>query len=210
MCFSEEVSWLTLSAAWTGCVALATTGRPHWQALAAFLFVVGGMQLCEALLWRNPECTDANAAVSNFGAVVNHSEPLVYLAACALLLSPRSPAWRNAALGLGAVYACVFGYITWKFLSRPTEQKCTRHVEGEGLVWQWNESHPAAHALFLALLVVISFTYMPAGLDWVSVVTIVGTFVLSYRQHPAKMVGSMWCFYAAFLPWMAYAWSHRW
>lgn len=210
MCFSEPVSWAALATSWAGCAALAATGAPHAIALAAFLAVVGSMQLWEALLWRDVTrsggaCTPANAAVSSAGAVTNHAEPLVLWAACRALLPAAGG--RGAALAAGMVlaYAAVAVPLTAAFVAREDAAKCTVRTS-HGLVWRWNDAPDALYALFLAALVATLYAYMPAGVRHPAIVVTLVTFAASHALYrDTGMIGSMWCFYAAFLPWLALA-----
>lgn len=182
---------------------LALTRKPELQALAAFLAVVGAMQLCEAMLWRHPECSETHGQISSIGAVVNHLEPFVLWCASVWLLKPKSAAWERAAALVVLAYCLLFSGITAEFLTRPLERRCAR-VTPNGLVWQWNDTS-ATYMAFLATLLITTYAYMPAGLDVAMCGAIGGTFAVSYGMYRSKaMVGSMWCFFAAFLPWLVY------
>lgn len=209
MCFSEDVSWVTLAASWTGCLAMAATGKPHLQAMAGFLALVGGMQLWEALLWRNIDqgCTPTNGKLSNAGAINNHLEPIALYLISATMLSPRSPLRAQLAGGVMAAYVLVFGVLTTGFLRRPLEDRCTL-LTPSGLVWQWNaygrRTFPA-YLLFLLAFVTTTYAYMPAGYDHTMAFVTVGSMVLSYMMYGRKgMAGSMWCFFAATVPWLSF------
>lgn len=204
MCFSEPVSWAALAASWTGSAALATVS-PAWRAVAVFLAVVGGMQLWEALLWRNPACTKTNATVSKLGAINNHAEPLVYLAACAVSLEPASQNLAFAAAFVTIASSALFAKLTYDFWKRPVREQCTVD-RGDGLVWQWNVHAGVtkpAYALFVASLLLTTYAYLPAGTNHAVAFAIAASFLTSYALYRRKaMVGSMWCLYAALLPWM--------
>jgi hypothetical protein len=91
---------------------------------------------------------------------------------------------------------------------RPKESQCTLD-RGNGLVWQWN-AHPGKYArsyvLFLLSLLLITYAYMPPGTNHIVGLAIALSFVGSYMVYRDKaMVGSMWCFYAALLPWFFFA-----
>lgn len=214
MCYTEGASWAGLAAAWTGCAALAAAagggggGGAHWLVLAGALAVVGGMQLWDALLWRHRgACTPANATLSKLAAANNHAEPLVYWLLAHWLLTPRSRGRAQLAGGLIAAYALVFGALTLRFWRLPAEEQCTDVGRGGSLTWRWNQAAPAgAYALFILAALATTYAYMPAGVDHAVAATIVGTFGASYAQYAGEgAVGRMWCFYAAFLPWLALA-----
>ena len=208
MCFSERASWMTLAASWTGCAAMASTGQPHLQALAGFLALVGGMQLWEALLWRNTGCTRTNGALSDAGAINNHLEPVALYAMSAWLLTPRSPMRARIAGGVMIAYVLVFGMLTAGFLRRPLERRCTRLTD-HGLAWRWNDYGRAtnpAYLLFLAAFVTTMYAYMPPGSDHKIVAITVSSFAISRAIYGGRgMTGSMWCFFAALVPWLSFA-----
>jgi len=205
MCFSEEVSWTALGVSWTGCLALAWTGQRHWQVLAVLLASVGGMQMWEALLWRTPGCTADNATLSGLGAVNNFVEPLVFWVAASWLLRARSVGRARVAMCINAAYAVVFGALTMEYLGRSLDRKCTVQGPSGSLVWQWNQygARNFLYVLFLAATVSTAAAYMPQGVDVGVIVAILGSFSASavmYRNDQA-LIGSMWCFLSAFLPW---------
>ena len=175
--------------------------------MAGFLALVGGMQLWEALLWRNTECTPLNGALSNAGAINNHLEPIALYIASTLMLAPRSAAKAQIAGGVMAAYVLVFGVLTAGFLRRPLAERCTRLTEN-GLVWQWNEygdkTFPA-YILFLLAFVTTTYAYMPAGYDHTMAMVTVSSMLVSYVVYNNKgMAGSMWCFFAALVPWLSF------
>lgn len=208
MCFSERVSWMTLAASWTGCAAMASTGQRHLQAMAGFLALVGGMQLWEALLWRNTGCTSTNGALSNAGVINNHLEPVALYAMSALLLAPRSPVRARIAATVMVAYVAVFATLTVGFLRRPLERRCTLLTDS-GLVWQWNDYGKAtdpAYALFLAAFVTTTYAYMPPGFDHKMAAVTVSSLAISSAIYGRRgMTGSMWCFFAALVPWLSFA-----
>lgn len=180
--------------------------------MAGFLALVGGMQLWEALLWRNigGGCTPTNGALSNAGAINNHLEPVALYLMCTMLLAPRSPLKANVAGAVMVAYVLLFGVLTAKFVRRPLTERCTR-LSRSGLVWQWNEhGTPAntnwAYALFVVALVTTMYAYMPPGVDIALPAVTVASLVASRIVYGGKgMVGSMWCFFAALLPWITLA-----
>ena len=55
------------------------------------------------------------------------------------------------------------------------------------------------YGLFLASMIATADAYF----DWRISAVILGTFLASWAQYrETNMIGSMWCFYAAFLPWL--------
>ena len=211
MCFSEDVSWLTLAISWAGCGLLAATGTPYLQAIAGFLAVVGGMQLWEALLWRNSRwCTPLNGALSSAGAVNNHMEPVALYAMCRWLLAPRSAFRADLATAVIAAYMLVFGALTLEFVRRPLANRCTGASSmGTGLAWKWNgygKRTMWAYGLFVLAFLTTAYAYLPPGADHAMAVTTLASLAISLVMYRGQgMVGRMWCFFAALAPWLALA-----
>ncbi len=118
---------------------------------------------------------------------------------------PVSRGLETAAIVTGIAYAVVFGVLTVSFLRRPRQAQCTLD-EGRGLVWKWNEYGAAtapSYALFVASLMVTTFAYLPPGMNVLVGVPMLSSFWISYMIYEnTRMIGSMWCFYAALLPWL--------
>ena len=194
MCFSEEVSWATFG---VGVVGAALLSRRS-PALGTFLGFVAVMQLHEALLWREAgRCTDANDLVTRAAAITNHLQPVVLYAACAWLMRPLHTGGAGVAAAVAAcLYAVMAVRVTREFVA---ERRCTRVGPHGGLVWEWNNHSPALYVLYLASMALTMYSYFGnSDVLWISM----SSFVLSYVLYrDTKMIGSMWCFFAALTPW---------
>lgn len=199
MCFSERVSWLTFVASVVGSSLLFAKGTAEGKVLGLFFGLVSLMQMYEALLWRQDgRCTATNEVVSKIGAVTNHLQPLVMYLACRHWLRRPSSATLTACQTIMAAYLLVFGFTTLEFVGADRDRACTRRGR-HGLVWQWNDVHTWSYALFLcALLAVISTHFSDTSVFWI----VLGSYVVSHAIYRnTKMVGSIWCFIGALLPW---------
>ena len=191
MCFSEEVSWATFG---IGIVGAALLYRRS-PALGAFLGFVVAMQLHEALLWREGgRCTNTNDLVTKAAAITNHLQPVVLYVACKTFMRPMYPVepWVTMAVCLYAVMAI---RVTREFVS---EKQCTE-VGPRGLVWKWNNHSPVLYVFYLASMALTMYAYFGnSDVLWITM----SSFALSYMVYKdSKMIGSMWCFFAALTPW---------
>ncbi len=192
MCFSEEVSWATFVIGILGTVAL----HKPYPALSIFFGSVVVMQLYEALLWRERgRCTATNDAVSKIAALTNHAQPLVLYFACRAFMNPVHGLEPLTLAALG-VYTIAAAVVTKRFIERETCTELTAH----GLEWKWNAADPMLYALYLASVGITLYSYFGSSMiTWSTLVS----FALSYLLYKdAKMVGSMWCFFGAWLPWL--------
>jgi hypothetical protein len=193
MCFSEEVSWLTFGVGMAGSLVLGAT-RP---ALGLFFANVALMQMYEALLWRERgRCTPTNGTVSRVAAVTNHLQPVLLLVACRALMKPMHDdtfAW----LALGAYLVVAIG-ATRRFVASGAEA-CTELTE-HGLEWKWNQAGAPLYALYLLSVWATLHAYFGhcSRVLWSTMLSFVASYLI---YSDAKMVGSMWCFFGAWLPW---------
>ena len=191
MCFSEPVSWATWVINVAGVTRAYSTGNAQTKTLALSLLYVGSMQAFEALLWRNP----TNQALATTAMLVNHTQPLVFLG-----LSQRLPAKDAAkakrAATLTAAYAAVA--TTYTFNIKETLVKETPC----GLQWTWNYGKyaPVMYASYLASVLATLDAYYDDSKNLSAL--FLATFATSVAVYQDRnMIGSMWCFFAAFLPW---------
>ena len=192
MCFSEKVSWITFAVSIAG--VLNARGRSReTDVLASSLAFIASMQAFEALLWRDP----SDLVVARTAAIVNHAQPLIFWALSASALQPKSPgAALRAEVALAAYVAAVSPYTV-----RAMHQPQLVVVGPRGLEWTWHygEHREIVYGLFLASMIATADAYF----DWRISAVILGTFLASWAQYrETNMIGSMWCFYAAFLPWL--------
>jgi hypothetical protein len=190
MCFSERVSWATWAINVAGVARAHSKGNDQTKALALILGYVGTMQAFEALLWRDP----TNQTVATTAMLVNHSQPLVFWG-LSRTLPAKSQIKADRAASLVAAYAAVAGTYTL-------------HVDGTlvketpcGLQWTWNYGTyaPIVYASYLASVLATLDAYYDKSVELSKVFLL--TFAASvavYRE--TNMIGSMWCFFAAFLP----------
>lgn len=192
MCFSERVSWITYAVSIAG--VLNALGRSReTDVLAYSIAFIASMQAFEALLWRDP----SDLVVAKAAAIVNHAQPLIFWALSASNLQPKSPeAALRAKVALAAYVAAVTPYTV-----RALQQPQLVVVGPHGLEWKWHygKDREIVYGLFLASMVATAEAYF----DWRISAVILGTFLASWMQYrDTNMIGSMWCFYAAFLPWL--------
>lgn len=196
MCFSERVSWLALGANYLGVArALQTYPADHQKRILAYtLGFIGSMQGIEAMLWRDP----TNHAIAGAGMVLNHAQPLVFWALSSKHLKAKSIEKERQARALVTLYSAVAGLYTASQVQEDlvTQTPC-------GLLWKWNygRAAPLVYALYLSS----SLATLDAYYDDSKKLSVVflATFsasTLVYRHN--NMIGSMWCFYSAFLPWL--------
>lgn len=203
MCFSEDVSWATFVASLAGSAVLIADPRPHVKVLGWFFVNIGLMQFFEAMLWRQRgQCTRANELLSKAAAVTNHIEPLVLWALSVRLLTPTSASAASLALVLVLAYAAIMGHATLSYLRSPRDRTCAT-VTRNGLVWTWNYGwHQSMYYLFVVTLMATLFAYFPSSVRVGLMAIFGGSFALSHALYgPSKMVGSMWCFVGALVPW---------
>lgn len=186
MCFSEPVSWATFVVSMLGSARGLASGDPATQALCLTLGVVGTMQLYEALLWQNPR----NIHAARAAIVTNHVQPLVFFAATAW-------AFGNSTLSAAALAAYVA--VAAPYVVSALRDPEPVHVTTCGLEWRWNwmPRAPLVYALFMASACATALPYGPGV-----VFAILASYVASHMVYAdCKMIGSMWCFFAAFFPW---------
>lgn len=193
MCFNESVSLQTYLIGMFGSLVLYQT-QP---ALGAFYVTVVQMQLIEFLLWRCQACTNLNAFATGAGIVINHLEPLVlYLMVARSLPMPVH------------MLALVYTLVTIKYTSKALRKKlCTTVTETSSphLHWQWNyeDGNGVYYMVFLAFLMATSVYGLPGDLGPIHAIILCVTFVFSRAIYGnKKSTGALWCFFAAFIPYL--------
>lgn len=184
-----------------GCLVLL---RQRRVAEAIFYAWVVHMQLIEFFLWKHQPCSDEHAATTNqrvtgVGVVVNHLEPIVLWLAIV--------AASNRALP-GSVHAVLLVFtVCTVFHTRHVLQtlECTTVTPASHphLHWKWADGYLfwAYYLFFLLSLLLLAYYGLTDGTFHAGI--ILCSFLASFAIYKDKhAVGAMWCFAAAFVPWL--------
>ena len=203
MCYSAEVSLLTFGLG-IGCSSLLVlhSTTPFHTLLGWFLGYVSLMQGIEYLLWKHPHCDSYHKRVSVMGMILNHSQPIV-LALLTWLVYARQGMvlWL-----LVLLYTIVIVPYSLQYTS---DLQCSTRQCGATdphLVWNWNtmSQDTWVYLVFLATFVGVAWFGMPTQEGRLFSVAAVITYALSSAVYDRKVMGSLWCFWTAFVPFVLY------
>jgi hypothetical protein len=199
MCFNQPVSIATYMVGMIGSIQLFQRGRiPE----AIFFALVIQMQLIEFFLWSNQPCTIphiANTRATQIGIILNHIQPFVLWFAILGYSSMELPTFVNVfmiGLSLFTIHYTIGVYRTTKCTTVTPESNPHLH-------WKWNEGNNSTiyYALFVLALVMLFAYGVPNGKFTASLVVI--SYGISYYIYRDRhSVGALWCFAAAFAPWI--------
>jgi hypothetical protein len=202
MCYSAEVSLFTFTIGFGFSVLLLFTNDKFNKLLGYFLGFVSLMQLIEYLLWSHPVCDTYNKTVSVIGMILNNLQPVVLALVTGAIYAKQIPSLFLICL---AYLAVVIPY-SFQFTG---DLQCSKRQCGETdphLVWNWNtlKHSEIAYSLFLASFVGIGLLGMPFDKGVLFSTTAVLTYGLSSIVYDRKVMGSLWCFWTAFIPAIVY------
>lgn len=201
MCFNAEVSIGAYLIGIFGCYYLYTKGL---IAEAIFYAWVAHMQLIEYFLWKNQPCyqdseiTEKNIKISKTGIIVNHLEPFILWGAILYFSAKKLPNTLN-------YFMIIFAIITYNYVKSVYKDKCTTIIEESKphLYWEWNDTKIGGiyYIIFLFVLMILSIYGLNNGVKHATIVFI--AYIISHIVYGKKrVIGSMWCFIAAFAPWI--------
>jgi len=219
MCYNENVSLLTYLTGITGSAALLTQNKiPE----SLFYGWVVQMQLVDYFLWKNQpcqiteknkicnkeeivNCNKANNYTTGAGVIINHLEPLVLFTGITLFSKKKLPI---SIIILFCLFMIIISIYTVNiFTNKNNDNLCTT-VSNESnphLHWKWNSEqyNVIVYVLFLIMLVALSYFGLENGHINAAIVLI--GFLISLKVYGNKRsTGAMWCFMAAFAPWILY------
>jgi hypothetical protein len=204
MCFNANVSIATYVIGMIGCFVLY---RDKYIPEAIFLALVIQMQLVEYFIWRNQPCNiesnktgvEVNKMATRMGIIINHLQPFVLWLAIVMLSPMALPNWMHYLIVLYALMAIYYTNGVLNTLECTTvSAKSAPHLH-----WKWNEGtfNVPFYSTYLALFVLLSFYGLKHGevSAFVSLVSYLVSYMIYKDTHA---FGSVWCFSAAFAPWL--------
>jgi hypothetical protein len=202
MCYNENVSIGTYILGLVGCYNLYINYELKIEAI--FFAWVIQMQLIEYLLWENQTCNDMNKNTTIAGVIVNHTEPIILWISILLLSSKQLPLFVNI-LMTGFIIITIFYTENYFNNSKNNNNECSL-VTPESkphILWPWNleKNNNIYYLFFLLCLNVLLINGIDHGYHLALLTTISFT-ISKLIYEDKKVIGSMWCFIAAFLPWI--------
>jgi hypothetical protein len=199
MCYSAEVSLVTLLVGLIGSAFVYTLGSEFDRIAALFIGYVSLMQGIELVLWNHQKCDTFHKKISVLGMLLNLGQPIV-LGLLTLLISSRKE-YRIEIIGIMILYSA---YCFYLFNSYNDNLQCTQpRANDPHLVWNWTilDSWRTDWAIYIIVACLISILGMPtfnqgllfAGALFFSMIT-------SIIVYPRQDMGAMWCFFSALSP----------
>lgn len=204
MCFNSTVSLLTYIIGMTGSYKLYTL---NFLPESIFYAWVTQMQLLEYILWSLQPCnvkpivTDKNIQATKIATVVNHLEPFVLWFAILYFSNIKLQDNINQYM---YIYAFLTVLYTYNVLNT-TECTTVTKESDPHLHWKWNGGpyYVQFYTLFLITLLLLAYNGLPYPRNIFNSIIILISYLISYFIYYDKhSVGAMWCFAAAFAPWL--------
>jgi hypothetical protein len=199
MCFTPEISLVTLITGITGSYLLFNLGPIRYKIIGGYLGYVSLMQLSELLLWKHQTCDDYHKKLSVMGMLLNSSQPIVL----GLLILLFNPVNYYIIASVIAVYSAII--IGLYIPSYTSDLQCTQPREGDPhLVWNWNilPNYKAWWVLYIVTSDILIVYGIPKGMTFALAMT--GSMLISTIVYPRQHMGAMWCFFTSLCPMTAY------
>lgn len=204
MCFSENISLGTFILGIIGSVLCISLGRITDKIVGYALGFAVLMQGIEYLLWRHQICDEYNRAISITGMWLNNLQPIIY-GWVVLLCNYKIIMFDAIIVQLAMlIYALVAIPYSLEFLRNDLGQQCTIKGEDTHLEWKWNNLPYGASFVYSMYLLSVSIIFIfgfPTRMQGLIAAFIaIVSYIATYFIYSYKSLGSLWCFFAAFLP----------
>ena len=201
MCFSPEVSIGTFVLGFVSSVLVYSLGTIDDQIIGMYFAFISFIQWIEYLLWNHVKCDNYNRWVSFVGMLMNHLQPMVLGALVLGYHSKIAPKNRNFILGLLFIYTVSIVPYSLQFYST---NQCTVKTSDNHLYWTWNNMpmYSWVYSLFV-LCIFSSFRFglvSPVHGQYMAYTGLVLLGISGVIYHGTGIIGSMWCFFSAFVP----------
>jgi len=200
MCFSARISLLAFTFGIIGSILVYTLDGPSNKIISLFFAFISFLQLIEYFLWKHQICDNYNKLLSKIGMWLNHLQPVVL--GLLVIFFNTVPTIYYVSLII-FLYLCVIIPYSLQYKDIGNLQCTIRDIKTQHLSWKWNGLKYANliySLFFLSALILIFYIGLPnKTLKIYAVITTIITYISSaliYRNN----VGSLWCFYSAFIP----------
>jgi len=208
MCYSANISIITFLIGFIGSILVYYLGNTTSKIFGTLLGFVSFMQLIEYLLWKHQICDNYNRFLSITAMIINHLQPIVFGIAILFFNKKMTSSTISYILGIMIIYLCAIIPYSMQFL-RNKKLLCTiKDNKTRHLLWNWNNlpNSTIIYTCFFTLsMVLLALLGIPEKKMAILLASMcVFTYISSYFLYPKHFVGSLWCFYTAFVPILYY------
>jgi len=199
MCYSAEVSLITLTVGLIGSAFVYTLDSAYDRILGLFLGYVSLMQGVELILWNHQKCDIFHKKISVLGMLLNSGQPLI-LGFLILALSNRKE-YRLEIIGIMFLYSLYCIYLIYAYKEN---LQCTQpRANDPHLVWNWTilDSWRIDWTIYITTACLISILGMPTLNQGILLATFyLFSMIISIIVYPRQNMGAMWCFFTSLVP----------
>lgn len=206
MCFSPEVSLATFLIGTIGAAFAYSLGTVTDHIIAVFLGYVALMQGIEWILWNHQTCDSFHKQVSLAGMILNLSQPIVF--GLLILMFNTRPRYKLPIIAI--MISSIVYSINYVVQYKDDLQCTTPRPNDPHLVWNWTvmDSYQHMWFLYIAVFVAIAMLGMPTLQSSLLVsISMIFGMITSILVYPRQDMGAMWCFFAAFTPFIYYIYN---
>jgi len=200
MCYNATVSIYTYTIGIIGSLKLLMDG---YIPEALFLMTAIQMQLIEYFLWNNINSNGSfedNQKITKIGALIVHMEPIILWIVILLFSSRLLPTFINYFMFIFVILSILYikGIYEDKLLYTTFNPEKSPHLE-----WKWNGGRYSNqfYLLFLLSFILLSIYGIDNGI-FLAGLSLISFFISYWIYNDKHVLGSMWCFSAAFAPWI--------
>lgn len=199
MCFTKNVSLATFLIGVIGGLLCFSTGINDYKVIGLIFIFFSLMQGIEYLLWSHQECDEYNKMISTLGMVLNHLQPIVLFILLYIYNKEQFIKFKNILIPIILIYTIVIILYSLEF-----KKECTMKNDSH-LKWEWNfmKYKEVVYSIFLLCLILSGLAFKKYGLQF-SLVSFFSFLLSNLIYDKTNVVGSMWCFFSVFGPWLFY------
>ena len=179
-----------------------------YKMLAVFFMYITFMQFWDFVFWKSQQQPALNSIATKAAILWNNFQPVVLFLLSRHFGSVKTPVTQQLSFYVLVAYmisALPYTIQALQEIQSTKEQQVCASTEGcKVIVWDWNirSSGNIVYGLFLLSFCVTFFEQIRnSNLRIASIIAAIVTFAFSTVKYRVKrIVGRMWCFFAAFVP----------
>jgi hypothetical protein len=201
MCYSEELSLLSLSVGLIASLALIYFGNKESantnKMIGYFYLFVTLMQLVEYFLWLDQGCNNGlNYIGSMIGPILNHLQPVLMLVLANMYLESANVISMRALIPLNVIYL-IYAYYKYGSYISDSSNLCVETNECDHLNWTWKKDF---NYLFYFIISFINAINFYENKNFMVVFAASYLLLLLSIFNFNKNVGEFWCLMVTAVP----------
>ncbi len=194
MCYSSNASLISF----VTCIVSSTILYNYNKIIALFFIFISFMQLFDYIFWNNNDKNMINFITTKIAMIFNAMQPVVLAVLIMFFMKQELKTISKILMLFYIICVSIYIIINWN----KVDYTLVTYMSKPSLDWKWNHmpGFEFIWGLYLITFIILLFENFKSPLNYILIILLVGSFIMSIPYLKKYSLGRFWCYFAGYLP----------